>query len=34
MLIAARALESGLTLVTGNFDEFRRIEGLQVENWL
>ena len=34
MLIAAHALESGLTLVTDNLDEFGRIEGLQVENWL
>jgi len=34
MLVAAHALESALTLVTDNFYEFRRIEGLQVENWL
>jgi tRNA(fMet)-specific endonuclease VapC len=33
MLIAAHALESGLTLVTDNLDEFGRVEGLQVENW-
>lgn len=34
MLIAAHALESGLTLVTDNLDEFARVAGLQVENWL
>lgn len=34
MLIAAHALESGLTLVTDNSDEFGRVAGLQVENWL
>jgi len=34
LLIAAQALESGLTLVTDNVDEFRRVAGLQVENWL
>lgn len=34
LLIAAHALESGLTLVTDNADEFGRVAGLQVENWL
>jgi tRNA(fMet)-specific endonuclease VapC len=34
LLIAAHALESGLTLVTDNSDEFGRVAGLQVENWL
>ncbi len=32
--IAAQALESGLTLVTDNGDEFRPVAGSQVENWL
>jgi tRNA(fMet)-specific endonuclease VapC len=34
LLIAAHALQSGLTLVTDNTEEFRRVAGLQVENWL
>ena len=33
MLIAAQALQRGLTIVTGNEGEFRRVHGLQVENW-
>lgn len=33
-LIAAHALASGATLVTDNETEFRRVPGLQVENWL
>jgi tRNA(fMet)-specific endonuclease VapC len=33
-LIAATALEHGLTLVTHNTREFRRVEGLAVEDWL
>lgn len=32
--IAAHALSQGLTLVTGNEREFRRVPGLKVENWL
>ena len=32
--IAAHALAEGLTLVSGNEREFRRVPGLQVENWL
>lgn len=34
LLIAAHALSHGLTLVTANEDEFRRVPGLVVENWL
>ena len=33
-LIAAHAYATGATIVTGNTDEFRRIRGLHVENWL
>lgn len=31
--IAAHALASGLTLVTNNEREFRRVRGLKIENW-
>lgn len=34
LLIAAQALAGGLTLVTNNEREFRRIPGLAVENWV
>jgi len=34
MLIAAHALSLGLTLVTANQNEFQRVPGLAVENWL
>ena len=34
MLIAAHALTLGLTVVTANIREFRRVPGLSVENWL
>ena len=34
MLIAAHAMAQGLTVVTDNVREFRRVEGLRVENWL
>lgn len=34
MLIAAHALALGLILVTDNVDEFRRVKGLTVRNWL
>jgi tRNA(fMet)-specific endonuclease VapC len=34
MLIAAQARSRGLVLVTNNMREFRRVEGLQVENWV
>jgi tRNA(fMet)-specific endonuclease VapC len=32
-LIAAHALSLGLTLVTSNTKEFRRVRGLHVEDW-
>ncbi len=32
-LIAGHALEHQLTLVTGNFDEFSRVQGLVLANW-
>ena len=31
--IAAHALASGLTLITNNEKEFRRVRGLKVQNW-
>jgi tRNA(fMet)-specific endonuclease VapC len=31
--IAAHALALNLTLVTNNVDEFRRVDGLKIENW-
>ena len=34
MLIAAQALAAEHILVTANVDEFSRVAGLQVENWL
>tara|TARA_Y100000588_G_scaffold5513_1_gene6617 strand:- start:3149 stop:3556 length:408 start_codon:yes stop_codon:yes gene_type:complete len=34
LLIAAHALEQGLTLVTNNLKEFKRVPGLQLENWM
>lgn len=34
MLIAAQALALGRTVVTDNEREFRRVDGLKVENWL
>ncbi len=34
LLIAAHAHASGATIVTANADEFKRIRGLNVENWL
>lgn len=33
-LIAAHALSLGITIVTNNTREFRRVAGLSVENWL
>jgi len=33
MLIAAHALSRGLTLVTNNEREFRRVPGLRITNW-
>jgi tRNA(fMet)-specific endonuclease VapC len=34
LLIAAHALALGLVLITNNTDEFSRIRGLRVENWI
>lgn len=34
LLIAAHALSLGITLVTNNSREFRRVEGLQMETWV
>ena len=34
LLIAAHAYATGATIVTANADEFKRIRGLNVENWL
>lgn len=34
LLIAAHAYAAGTTIVTANIDEFKRIRGLSVENWL
>lgn len=31
--IAATALVHGATLITGNVDEFSRVDGLKIENW-
>ena len=33
VLIAGQALARGLTLITNNLREFKRIEGLKAENW-
>ena len=33
LFIAAHARSLGLRLVTNNFDEFRRVKGLTLENW-
>jgi tRNA(fMet)-specific endonuclease VapC len=34
LLIAAHASATGVTIVTANAREFKRIHGLKVENWL
>lgn len=34
LLIAGHARARGLIVVTGNLDEFRRVDGLRVEDWL
>ncbi|CAH2605766.1 tRNA(fMet)-specific endonuclease VapC (plasmid) [Rhodovastum atsumiense] len=34
VLIAGHARSRGLIVVTGNLDEFRRVEGLRSEDWL
>jgi tRNA(fMet)-specific endonuclease VapC len=33
MMIAAQALSQNLVLITDNEDEFRRVQGLRLENW-
>lgn len=34
LMIAAQARALGLTVITGNLDEFGRVEGLRCEDWL
>lgn len=34
MLIAAHARSLGLTIVTNNVKEFRRVDGLMLDNWV
>ena len=34
LLIAAHALHLGCTLVTNNVEEFRRVSGLDIDNWI
>ena len=34
MLIGAQVLSNDLTLVTNNVKEFKRIEGIRLENWI
>ncbi len=34
LLIAAHALAESLTVVTNNFAEFSRVDGLSIENWV
>jgi tRNA(fMet)-specific endonuclease VapC len=34
LLIAAHAYATGATIVTANTDEFKRVRGLNTENWL
>lgn len=34
LLIAGHARSRGLTVITGNLSEFRRVEGLRCEDWL
>ena len=33
LMIAAHALPLGAVLVTGNVEEFKRVNGLKIENW-
>jgi tRNA(fMet)-specific endonuclease VapC len=33
LLLAAQARSHGLVLVTNNEKEFKRVEGLRMENW-
>lgn len=34
LLIAGHALVLGVTLATGNTDEFKRVQGLRIEKWI
>ena len=34
LLIAAHALHLGCTLVTNNVEEFRRVSGVDIDNWI
>ena len=34
MLIAAQAKQKGVVLVTNNVREFKKVQGLQIENWV
>ena len=34
LLIAGHALALGVTLATGNTDEFKRVQGLRIEKWI
>jgi len=34
LLIAAHAQATGATIVTANIDEFKRVRGVKMENWL
>jgi tRNA(fMet)-specific endonuclease VapC len=34
LLIGATAIKNGLILVTDNVKDFKRIEGIQIENWV
>jgi tRNA(fMet)-specific endonuclease VapC len=34
LLIGSQAIRRGLCLVTNNVNEFERIEGLEIENWI
>ena len=34
LLLAGHALALGLVLVTGNIDEFKRVQGLRIEKWI
>jgi tRNA(fMet)-specific endonuclease VapC len=33
LLLSAQALAHGLVLITNNEKEFRRVDGLRIENW-
>jgi tRNA(fMet)-specific endonuclease VapC len=34
LMIAGQARSRGLTVVTGNLEEFQRVQGLRCEDWL